>query len=101
MTLAEQLCDRVAFMVEGQIPLIDSPQNLKEKYGKRLLKVEYSEKEIRQNQVFELENLGQNESFLKLINQNYIQSMHTRSNFRRHFYRSNRKKINLSLSKIV
>lgn len=74
---AEQLCDRVAFMVEGQIPLIDSPKNLKEKYGKRLLKVEYSEKETRQNQVFELENLGQNEHFLSLINQNYIQSMHT------------------------
>lgn len=79
MTDADQLCDRVAFMVEGKIPLIDSPKNLKEKYGKRLLKVEYSqnEKATRQNEVFKLENLGQNEEFLKLINQNYIQSMHT------------------------
>ncbi len=79
MTDAEQLCDRVAFMVEGKIPLIDSPKNLKEKYGQRLLKVEYSQKEgtNRQNQFFELETLAQNEEFLKLINQNYIQSMHT------------------------
>lgn len=43
MNDAEQLCDRVAFMVEGKISLIDSPKKLKEKYGKRLLKVEYSE----------------------------------------------------------
>ena len=88
MNDAEQLCDRVAFMVEGQIALIDSPKNLKEKYGKRLLKVEYSEKikndrvknqfqEERKNQTFEMENLGENEEFLKLINQNYIQSMHS------------------------
>lgn len=79
MNDAEQLCDRVAFMVEGQIPLIDSPKNLKEKYGKRLLKVEYSqnEKATRQNEIFELENLRQNEDFQKLIQQNYIQSMHS------------------------
>lgn len=79
MNDAEQLCDRVAFMVEGQIPLIDSPKNLKEKYGKRTLKVEYSqnEKATRQNEDFKLENLGQNEDFQKLIQQNYIQSMHS------------------------
>ncbi|WP_338793402.1 ABC transporter ATP-binding protein [Bernardetia sp. MNP-M8] len=79
MNDAEQLCDRVAFMVEGQIPLIDSPKNLKEKYGKRILKVEYSQndKSERQNELFELENLGQNEGFQKLIQQNYIQSMHS------------------------
>ncbi|WP_338815353.1 ABC transporter ATP-binding protein [Bernardetia sp. Wsw4-3y2] len=79
MNDAEQLCDRVAFMVDGKIPLIDSPKNLKEKYGKRILKVEYSQndKSERQNELFELENLGQNEGFQKLIQQNYIQSMHS------------------------
>ncbi|WP_338759299.1 ABC transporter ATP-binding protein [Bernardetia sp. ABR2-2B] len=77
MNDAEQLCDRVAFMVEGKIPLIDSPKNLKEKYGKRTLKVEYSHQDKRENQLFDLENLGQNDEFLQLINQNYIQSMHS------------------------
>lgn len=88
MNDADQLCDRVAFMVGGQIPLIDSPKNLKEKYGKRLLKVEYSEKmgndlvenqfqKERKKHVFGMENLGQNKEFLSLINQNYIQSMHS------------------------
>lgn len=77
MSDAEQLCDRVAFMVEGKISLIDSPKNLKEKYGKRTLKVEYSHQDKRESQLFDLENLGQNEEFLKVINQNYIQSMHS------------------------
>ncbi|WP_291724222.1 ATP-binding cassette domain-containing protein [Bernardetia sp.] len=77
MNDAEQLCDRVAFMVDGKIPLIDSPKNLKEKYGKRTLKIEYSHQERRESKLFDLENLGQNEDFLKLINQNYIQSIHS------------------------
>lgn len=77
MNDAEQLCDRVAFMIDGQLPLIDSPKNLKEKYGKRTLKVEYSHQDKRENQLFDLENLGQNEDFLNLIGQNYIQSMHS------------------------
>ena len=33
MFIADELCDRVAFIVDGEIKLIDSPENLKLQYG--------------------------------------------------------------------
>jgi fluoroquinolone transport system ATP-binding protein len=41
MTVAEQLCDRVAFIVEGKIVNIGSPKDLMIEHGKRLVKIEY------------------------------------------------------------
>ena len=40
MAVADQVCDRVAFIVDGRIVLIDSPRELKMRYGKRLVRVE-------------------------------------------------------------
>lgn len=41
MHIADELCDRVAFIVDGVIQLIDSPRNLKLQYGDQLVEVEY------------------------------------------------------------
>jgi len=41
MYIAEELCDRVAFIIDGEIILIDSPKNLKLQYGDKLVEVEY------------------------------------------------------------
>ncbi len=41
MHIADELCDRVAFIVDGEIKLIDSPRNLKLQYGDQLVEVEY------------------------------------------------------------
>ncbi|MDM7999218.1 MAG: ABC transporter ATP-binding protein [Dehalococcoidia bacterium] len=38
MVEADKLCDRVAFMNGGRIVALDTPHNLKQKYGKRALK---------------------------------------------------------------
>ena len=43
MFVADELCDRVAFIVDGKIAAMDSPKNLKLKYGKPFVKVEYAE----------------------------------------------------------
>lgn len=43
MFLADELCDRVGFIVDGELRLIDSPRNLKLKYGEKLVEVEYVE----------------------------------------------------------
>jgi fluoroquinolone transport system ATP-binding protein len=43
MYIADELCDRVAFINDGEIILIDSPRNLKLKYGKNMVQVEYKE----------------------------------------------------------
>jgi ABC-2 type transport system ATP-binding protein len=37
---ADKLCDRVAFMNRGKVAALDSPHNLKQQYGKRLLVAE-------------------------------------------------------------
>lgn len=41
MFIADELCDRVAFIIDGEIKLIDTPKNLKLKYGQKLIEVEY------------------------------------------------------------
>ena len=41
MYIADELCDRVAFIVDGEIKLIDSPKNLKLQYGDKLVEIEY------------------------------------------------------------
>jgi len=41
MHIADELCDRVAFIVDGEIKLIDSPRNLKLQYGQQFVEVEY------------------------------------------------------------
>ena len=41
MYIADELCDRVAFIVDGVIKLIDSPRSLKLRYGEKLVAVEY------------------------------------------------------------
>lgn len=41
MQVAEELSDRVAFINEGRIAAIDTPRNLKLKYGERLVAIEH------------------------------------------------------------
>jgi len=44
MHVAESLCDRVAFINDGKIQLIDSPRILKLQYGEKRMELEYKEK---------------------------------------------------------
>ena len=43
MFVADELCDRVAFLVNGQIAALDTPKNLKLKYGQPSVAIEYAE----------------------------------------------------------
>lgn len=73
----EELCDRVAFMNEGKIVEINTPRNLKLKYGKREVAVEYKENEKTQKQVFEMQNLGKDKAFLELLQAKEIETIHS------------------------
>ena len=82
MMVADQLCDRVAFVVDGEIALIDSPQNLKVQHSQRRVQVDYlkhdgSDTPTPKSAEFELEDIGRNELFLALIRDNPIRTMHT------------------------
>ncbi|ASJ01068.1 ABC transporter ATP-binding protein [Thermococcus gorgonarius] len=77
MYVADELCDRVAFIVEGKIALVDSPGELKVKMGKRLVKVEYVDDNDVKMAEFPLENLGRNEEFLNILKNYEIRRINT------------------------
>jgi fluoroquinolone transport system ATP-binding protein len=77
MVTAQELCDRVAFLNEGRITAIDSPQALRRSYGRRALRVEVVREGVREAREFDLERLGENQSFLAWIGAGTVESMHT------------------------
>lgn len=78
MHIAEELCERVAFVVDGTIPLIDSPRNLMLRGGSKKVRVEYKEEPGKRCSAdFELAGLARNEQFQKLLQGNTIETMHT------------------------
>ena len=77
MNVAAEVCDRVAFIVDGKIALIDSPHVLMVQNGQRTLRVEYSNGSGHNTRDFNLEGIGANPEFLSLIQEKKIQTMHT------------------------
>ena len=77
MQVADDLCDRVAFMVEGTIAEIDTPNELKLKHGEKLVNVEYYNNEKVEKKTFDLENLGSNSEFLETIKKYEIRTIHS------------------------
>jgi len=77
MNDVDELCDRVAFMADGKIAEIDTPQNLKMKHGEKSLEVEYVEGNNPKRASFDLETLSRNEDFFNLVRNKKIVSMHS------------------------
>ncbi len=77
MSAADELCDRVAFIVDGEIRLIDSPRNLKLQYGKHRVRVEYLEENRLEQRDFALDSLGENQDFIRLLRDKEIQTIHS------------------------
>ncbi|WP_297092444.1 ABC transporter ATP-binding protein [Thermococcus sp.] len=77
MYVADELCDRVAFIVEGKIALVDNPGELKVRMGKRLVRVEYVAGKDVKTVEFPLENLGRNREFLDIIKNHEVRRINT------------------------
>ncbi len=77
MNDVEQLCDRVAFCVEGELVEISTPRDLKLKYGKREVKVEYRDNGVLTSAVFPLDGIGFNEDFHNLLKTANIETIHS------------------------
>jgi fluoroquinolone transport system ATP-binding protein len=76
MTVAGELCDRLAFIVDGQLSLIDSPKSLKLKHGVAEVKVEYERDGRTEVEAFPLEGLAENERFLNCLRQR-VETIHS------------------------
>ena len=77
MTVADELCDRVAFIVNGQIGPIESPRALKLEHGTRTVLVEYGLDGHSERQEFQLDGLGDNADFLALLRGGTVHTLHT------------------------
>jgi fluoroquinolone transport system ATP-binding protein len=77
MVTAQELCDRVAFLNEGRITALDSPQALRRSHGRRALRVEVLRGGVRESREFDLDRLGENQDFLAWISAGTVESMHT------------------------
>ncbi|HEU4326357.1 MAG TPA: ABC transporter ATP-binding protein [Roseiflexaceae bacterium] len=77
MAVAEELCDRVAFIVDGAIRLIDTPRALKLRYGQSSVLVEYAEGGGATRACFPLDGLGENPGFLGLLRGGAVQTIHS------------------------
>ena len=79
MTVADDLCDRVAFIIDGRISLIDAPRKLKLQYGQPKVRVEYLANgcEVPAQRDFQLVGLGQDSSFWELLRSRPLQTIHS------------------------
>jgi len=73
----EQLCDEVIFMTDGEIGEKSSPRDLKLKFGKKEVKVEFTNGMELKSATFPMENLGKNDAFLNLLDENNIETIHS------------------------
>jgi fluoroquinolone transport system ATP-binding protein len=74
MATADELCDRVSFIVDGKIVLTDTPTTLKHKYGKECIQVTMNNLEKTE---FPVKDIGYNQAFLNLIKQEDLMKIET------------------------
>lgn len=78
MGIADELCDRVAFILDGEIKLIDTPKSLKVKHGQRTVRVEYQNgSPALSHAEFAMDGLGHNQGFLDLLQKQPIETIHS------------------------
>lgn len=77
MTVADELCDRVAFVVDGRLPVIDAPTDLKRSHGERRVRVEYRENGQIRTASFEMATLAEDEAFAAVLSSGSVERIHS------------------------
>lgn len=77
MAAADELCDRLAFIVEGRLEVVDTPLALKRQYGTRSVRVEMESEGEPRIREFSMDGLGTNQEFLKFVRDGRIESIHS------------------------
>ncbi len=77
MMEADMLSDRVAFINEGKIVALDTPENLKLKLGKRALKVRAKTKEGFEEEILPLDDAQTPQKTKELLERKDIATIHT------------------------
>jgi fluoroquinolone transport system ATP-binding protein len=77
MTIADELCDQVAILVDGAIAAIDTPRALKLRFGAPTVRVEYQNGAGLNRRDFALADLAASPAFSDLLRSGTIQTIHT------------------------
>lgn len=76
MSDVDQLCDRVGFIINGRIHEEDTPRNLKLKYGKKNVRVEYRQDGALMAAEFSMDGI-RGEEFARLVREKEIETIHS------------------------
>jgi fluoroquinolone transport system ATP-binding protein len=79
MTTAEVVCDRVAFIIDGQIAVIDTPDALRRRFGSREVEVRWEGPDDDDGgaQRFPLDGLADNTAFLDALRRPGLATVHS------------------------
>ena len=77
MATADELCDRVAFLVDGGIAALDAPRALRLAYGRRVVRVEAMRDGTRAVREFALDGLADDPEFQTLLRSGDVETIHT------------------------
>ncbi len=77
MMEADKLSNRVAFINEGKIVALDTPDNLKHQYGKRILKVRYQKEGSLKEEKLPLESKKTGVRTQEILSSYEVRDMHT------------------------
>lgn len=78
MFVADELCDRVAFIIDGEIKLIDSPRSLKLQHGERLVDVEYRDNGGVKKERLSFVDDADRHHLGEIVNSGTVEMMHTK-----------------------
>ena len=79
MATADELCDRVAFVVDGRIVALDAPTELKIARSRRLVRVEYRAPEgTLQTAEFPMDGLADDPDFHSVLRSPHVETVHSR-----------------------
>jgi fluoroquinolone transport system ATP-binding protein len=77
MLIADELCDRVAFINNGKIVAMDTPRSLKLQFGERSVQVEYVNGSGVDRQVFFLDRPEDHQAFIHVMTAAEVQTVHS------------------------
>jgi fluoroquinolone transport system ATP-binding protein len=79
MTTANELCDRVAFVVDGKIVAMDTPAEMKIARSQRLVRVEYRDENGRLDTAeFPMDGLADDAAFNAVLRNHQVETIHSR-----------------------
>jgi fluoroquinolone transport system ATP-binding protein len=74
---AGELCKRLAFMVEGTLPVIDSTSDLKLRHGEKKVRMSYLQDQDTLTSEFPIQDLAQNQEFQEILRSREVLTIHT------------------------